>query len=112
MEEIKNCKIHGLTPYIKRKDGRFRCKKCSVIAVQKRRNKIKSLALDYKNNKCEKCGYDKCNAALQFHHIDPKHKNFAIGHKGYTRSWEKVKNELDNCTLLCANCHAELHNCP
>lgn len=111
MEEIKNCKHHGLTSYVKRKDGRFRCKKCTVDAVQKRRKKLKALAVEYKNNKCEKCGYDKCFSALQFHHIDPEKKEFAIGYKGYTKSWENVKKELDKCILLCANCHAELHNC-
>ena len=28
--------------------------------------------------------------------------------KGYTRSWEKVKAELDKCILVCANCRREV----
>jgi predicted HNH restriction endonuclease len=25
-------------------------------------------------------------------------------------SWQRVKDELDKCILLCSNCHAELHD--
>ena len=39
---------------------------------------------------------------------DPE-KDFGISYKGYTRSWEKVKEEADKCILLCANCHREAH---
>jgi GH18 family chitinase len=45
--------------------------------------------------------------ALSFHHEGEK--EFGIGAKGYTRSWEKVKAELDECILVCSNCHAEIH---
>lgn len=31
-----------------------------------------------------------------------------MGDKGYTRSWKKVKSELNKCGLVCANCHREL----
>ena len=82
----------------------------SVKAVQKRRLKIKELSLEYKGGKCERCGYNKCKNALEFHHIDPKEKDFGIGDKGYTRSWEKIKIELDKCILVCANCHREIHS--
>lgn len=85
-------------------------KRKNVEAVQKRRRKVKKLAIQYKGGKCERCGYDKCSRALEFHHLDPNEKDFGIGHKGYTRSWEKVKEELDKCIMVCANCHAEIHD--
>ena len=107
MEKI--CKKHGLTEYALRKDGRLRCKKCSVDAVQKRREQIKLMSVDYKGGKCEICGYCKCVNALEFHHVD-ENKDFGIGEKGYTRSWDKVKKELDKCMLLCSNCHRETHH--
>lgn len=45
---------------------------------------------------------------MHFHHQSPEHKDFGIGN-GSTKSWEKIKIELDKCILLCANCHAEEH---
>lgn len=85
-------------------------RKARVISTQKRRNNIKNMAIEYKGGKCQICGYDKCNAALDFHHLDPTKKDFAIGSKGYTRAWKSVQAELDKCILVCANCHREIHN--
>jgi len=76
--------------------------------VARRRKKIKELAVAYKGGKCEICGYNRCIAALEFHHKDPTQKEFGIASKGYTRSWERVKAELDKCQLVCSNCHREL----
>ncbi len=78
-------------------------------AVSLRRKIIKQKSLLYKGNKCLFCGYNKYNGALEFHHINSKTKIFGIGQKGYTRSWESVKNELDKCVLVCSNCHKEVH---
>ena len=111
MEIKKYCKWHGETDHVLRNDGRFRCKKCCVIAVSKRRVALKIKALKYKGNKCSICNYDKCKDALEFHHINPLEKEFGIANR-IIRSWVKVKNELDKCILLCANCHRELHNIP
>ena len=77
-----------------------------IKAVAKRRRKIKALAIGYKGGMCQICGYKKYQGALDLHHL--RDKKFSIGDKGYTRSWEKVKNELDKCVLVCANCHREL----
>lgn len=106
--QLLECKKHGLTEFKQRKDNRWRCLKCQVEATQNRRNNLKKLALEYKGNKCSICGYDKCSAALEFHHCNNE-KDFGIAAKGYTRSWAKVKEELDKCILVCANCHRELH---
>lgn len=108
---IKECKIHGFTEFSFHKSiNRWRCKKCIVEHVQRRRKKLKEKAIYYKGGKCEICGYNKCLAALEFHHLNPNEKEFGIGSKGYTRSWEKIKMELDKCILVCANCHRELHS--
>ena len=74
-----------------------------------RRYDFKTKALEYKGGKCQKCGYDKCREALEFHHIDPKEKDFMISHSN-RRSWEMVEKELDKCVLLCTNCHNEEHS--
>ena len=72
----------------------------------RRRTKIK--LVEYKGGKCELCGYSKCFAALEFHHKDPKVKDFTIGGKSW--SFERLKSEVDKCILVCSNCHQEIHS--
>lgn len=73
---------------------------------------VKHQLVLYKGGKCEKCGYDKCEGALQFHHLDPSKKEFALSDINFNTSsfnMEMLKREVDKCQLLCANCHAEQH---
>jgi len=79
-------------------------------AVSKRRNKIKDMAIEYKGGKCFLCGYKKCIDALEFHHLNSSKKEFGISKDGLTRSWARVQKEIENCILVCANCHRELHS--
>lgn len=51
-----------------------------------------------------------CSAALDFHHLNERTKAFGLSQDGLSRSWEKTKNELRKCILICANCHRELHS--
>jgi hypothetical protein len=78
--------------------------------VQARREKIKVLGVEYKGKKCSVCGYNKCIDALEFHHKNESTKEFGIAANGYCRAWTTVKNELDKCILVCANCHREIHS--
>lgn len=62
---------------------------------------------------CQKCGYNKCFAAIDFHHRDSAQKKFSIA---VVRNWSfsdsnitKVLEEITKCDILCANCHRELH---
>ncbi len=80
-----------------------------IKAVQKRRKKVRLMAIAHKGGKCARCGYNKCAEALDFHHTDPEKKDFSISSKGYTRSWKRVQEELDKCIMICANCHREVH---
>ena len=96
------------TPEEKRQIEKEKSKK-NVERVKKRRRDLKKMAVDYKGGCCERCGYDKCIEALEFHHKDPNEKDFGIAHKGHTKSWEKIKKEVDKCILVCSNCHREIH---
>ncbi len=78
-------------------------------AVVERRRMLKQKAVEYKGGKCICCGYDKYVGALEFHHTDPNGKDFSISAKGACRSWEKIKEEIDKCVLVCSNCHKEIH---
>jgi len=70
---------------------------------------MKKRAIELRGGKCEKCGYNKCIEALQFHHRNPEEKSFGLSQSGNTRSWQEYLNEVMKCDLLCANCHAEEH---
>ena len=79
-------------------------------AVTARRRKLRKMAIDHAGGKCQICGYNKSIRALTFHHLDPTKKDFGLSDRGLTRSWDKTLKEIDKCALLCANCHAEVHD--
>ncbi len=106
---IKECKIHGETNFALRKDNRYQCRQCNTDAVIKRRKAVKEKAVEHMGGKCQICGYNKYVGALQFHHLDPNTKDFHISQRGHSRSWEKVKSEIEKCILVCGNCHSEIH---
>lgn len=64
--------------------------------------------IDLKGGGCLKCGYNSNYAALHFHHVGDKNIKLDIRTIGNS-SKEKLLKELENCILLCANCHAEEH---
>ena len=103
----KQCRKHGLTEFVLEGRGYYRCCKCRSEKVANRRRTIKEMAIQYKGGKCRLCGYSRCPAALEFHHLYGK--DFGIAQGGNTYSWDRIKKELDKCELLCANCHREVH---
>jgi hypothetical protein len=84
------------------------CKDCHNKKTIERGMGNKNRYLDYKGGKCEHCGYEKCQDALEFHHIEPSHKDPSFKSIRYW-GFEKAKPELDKCLLLCSNCHREKH---
>lgn len=103
----KDCGIEGHEHFYA-KGYRHQCKKCwNKRTYQVSRNKLNQLIVE-RGGKCEKCGYNKCFAALQWHHLDPTQKEFGISNKRGA-PLEQLKKETDKCALLCANCHAETH---
>lgn len=76
-------------------------------AVVSYRQRMKQKAIEYKGPFCKLCGYIGPARSMHFHHLDPLKKDFAIS--SVTRSWDRVKIELDKCVLLCCRCHCEVH---
>lgn len=74
---------------------------------QWKRNKKREY-VEHKGGACLLCGYDHYEGALDFHHLNPKEKEFQITHL-YYKGLDYLKAELDKCILVCANCHAEIH---
>lgn len=63
---------------------------------------------------CDACGYDKCFAALEFHHTDPGQKENGRDCMGIWLRFNfkkfKAKVDMHRFRILCANCHRELHD--
>jgi transposase len=101
-----NCPKHGPSTFVARADGRFRCGRCRIEAVAKRRRELKRILVEEAGGGCILCGYSRCDRALEFHHLDPKAKQFQI--TSHTRSLVRLRAEASKCVLLCSNCHAEV----
>ena len=105
-KNIKNfCEICGKE--ISHKNNQKLCKDCKpsfrkydnkYYYVKDYRKKIKQKAVDYKGGKCEICGYNFCNRALVFHHLDESKKDFTIS-RNCNRKWEYTKKELNTGKL-------------
>lgn len=119
MGQIKQCVICNkefeTIPY---GAGRKFCFSCSPQEASRAsqitliRRSVKHQLVLYKGGKCEICGYDKCERALEFHHLDPTQKEFTIsGSLNHLSDFnmEKYYSEVDKCILVCSNCHAEIH---
>lgn len=131
---IRECKRHGEIEFEKNgsgKDGKqqYRCKACQKVSRDKWRAENPDKCKEYCKKarekryvewvaylskfldlKCQRCGYDKTFAALDFHHVGEK--KFMIGkYFSYACSEENkkiVNEELEKCVILCANCHREI----
>lgn len=77
------------------------------------KKEFKLACLDYKGTRaCISCGYDADIRLLQFHHREPKTKNFSICHYPKLELDDEVRAELDLCDVLCRKCHFDLHKIP
>jgi hypothetical protein len=99
---LRDCGLYN----IYKKDEIARKKQKSNNVLNWKKN-IKLKLIEYKGGKCVICGYNKCETALEFHHLNPKSKDFSISNNSF--SFEKMKLETDKCILVCANCHREIH---
>ena len=107
------CKTEKLkTEFYNRRNGKGNsvyCKSCSNTQTVERQKRFKQQCVDWKGGKCVGCGYNKCNNALDFHHLGQDKKEFSIAHARLTSFNENIKRELDKCILVCSNCHREIH---
>lgn len=113
----KICAICG-KEFISQSHKRIYCFDCSPdqslssSEYQKAKKRaIKHHLVEYKGGKCERCGYNKCEGALHFHHLNPNEKAFTLSNINISKTVDmnKLLKEADKCILLCANCHAEEH---
>lgn len=79
---------------------------CKYCNTRVRRARLKLAAVALFGGKCQECGFKKNPWVMEFHHISDD-KEFHISVVGL--AWEKMKEELKKCIMLCANCHRALH---
>jgi transposase len=84
------------------------CKPCFSKYTMNRWLQRKREAIEYKGGCCLDCGYKGSQQVYDFHHRDPKEKEFDW-RKMRMRSWDSILKELDKCDLVCANCHRLRH---
>jgi transposase len=105
----RRCRRHGMTTFVRTgRAQRYRCKRCRAERVAARRRRVKEILVAEAGGRCGLCGYDRCTAALHFHHLDPGRKAFGLSRRGVTRSIAEARAEASKCVLLCSNCHAEV----
>lgn len=97
---------HKFSPYNLKNNGK--CTECASRHDIERTRLLKLKAIEYKGNKCSRCGFIGHYSSYDFHHVDPTKKDFNwnVGRK---KSFDKIKLELDKCILLCRNCHQMIH---
>lgn len=120
VQQIRECKICKKTfQIIDNAWTRKYCYECSphedencshAQAVSIKRKAIKRMLIQEAGGKCQNCGYNKCERALEFHHIDPIQKDFGLSAQSLSRDIDTLRQEMKKCILLCANCHAEEHD--
>ena len=99
-------RVVGSGVYARFKDNKW---DANEYHKHKKRN-IKKILVDFKGGKCVVCNgiYPEC--CYDFHHIDPKLKEFNLaGLMQSKANLDKAKKELNKCILVCSNCHRLIH---
>ena len=86
------------------------CKSCDSKNVMEKSIQGKQRCVDYMGGCCSVCGYDECITALEFHHIDPDKKSPTYNKRFRSWCFDRQKKELENCIIVCSNCHREIHS--
>jgi hypothetical protein len=121
-QEHPGKKYKDLTPEQKEK-ARIRWRAANTLEKERLRSAInyhnqrewkKNVLLqkfsdDGKKLKCQLCGLqDERMFIFDLHHINPKEKDFNFNTK--VKSKQRIKKEIEKCTLYCAICHRITHN--
>lgn len=89
------------------------CKKCNSKHVITRAKDKKLILLTYMGGECVDCNLkvnETNGCVFDFHHLNPKEKDFNLSEFKNREIDEIIKKELDKCVLLCSNCHRMRHS--
>ncbi len=99
----ESAKLHWLE---RRKDPAYVKKHLDKSKAKYKEAKLR--AIEYLGGKCADCKKEYPPYVYDFHHLDGSTKldNPSRALRG---DWEKAREELDKCVLLCSNCHRGRH---
>lgn len=93
-----------------RKEHYLKNTKKYIDKAKKYKEGIVDWFIDIKKNlKCEECGEERY-WVLCFHHNDPKEKESDVSSLVKSCNKKKILEEIEKCTVLCSNCHLDLHH--
>lgn len=100
IQEILNCSKATISYYVG-----FEQKDKVLARQQQKRNAIKEFIAELKqSNPCLDCGENYPYWMMDFDHME--NKEFVISnYRNVTTDFEKIKNEISKCEIVCANCH-------
>ena len=101
------CSKHGIEKTYYQSRQKWICPRCESEAVTRRRRKIRQILIEEAGGACTQCGYDRCQDALVFHHLDRALKERPLSNWPF--GLDRARKEAAKCALVCANCHAEIH---
>ena len=78
----------------------------------KKNNRLKKKRMyeyiwEIKNTTCMDCGIKYPSYVMDFDHRNQEKKNGSMNQVINRGSWKKLKEEIDKCDVVCANCHRE-----
>ena len=103
----KECsKLRSRKYYKENREKHIKVIRTRNILLQKR---IKSCINKIKNAGCQTCS-ERSFCCIDFHHINEEERENHISAMAHYCSLKKLKEEIEKCCLLCANCHRKFHN--
>lgn len=78
-----------------------------INSTKKTKKKLLEFVKEAKNLPCKDCGVKYPYYVMDFDHRDSNDKKFSISQHNRIGSFEKIKNEIAKCDVVCANCHRE-----
>ena len=78
--------------------------------VQLNKQRLKECLVEHKRRlSCSVCSESE-SICLDFHHLDPKEKDFNIAEASFNgKGWSTILKEINKCVVLCSNCHRKVH---
>jgi len=82
--------------------------------IQKKEDRREMLRAWLHEFKREQCQCQRCDAShpacLDFHHVDSEDKELGVSQMiSYGYAVDSLREEIENCVVLCANCHRKEH---